>query len=469
MQYTLGEVKGKNPRIFKPGHVPPEEFENMWATLHAGSTWITEHQNRKKDGTLFWESVTISPLVDDKGNICNYIRIMVDITQKKKDHEALINAKEKAEESDRLKAAFLNNISHEIRTPMNAINGFSGLLNTPGLAPGKINEYAEIIIRSGDQLVSVIDDIVSIATIEAGQEKINEQEVNLNSVCRLVHEQFLLNASEKDIVLNFKPSVADAEAIVLTDKTKLMQVISNLVNNAVKFTDKGSVDFGFHINGNELEFHVKDTGIGISSDFHTEIFKRFRQVEDENNRHFGGSGLGLSILKAYIELLGGKIWLTSGPGEGSAFCFSIPLKRTVMIKQADTPSSSGLQINREITETILVAEDEDLNYMLLKEYLSKEGFQIIRAENGAKAVGICKTNPHISLVLMDIKMPVMNGHEATRQIREFRPELPIIAQTAYSTADDRDEAINNGCLDFISKPFTKDQVISKIAEYIKSS
>ncbi len=468
-QYTQEEVKGKNPRIFNPGHASREEFETMWATLQAGNTWKAESQNRKKDGTVFCEDVIISPLLDDSSNICNYILIIEDITDKKKNHEALIIAKEKAEESDRLKAAFLNNISHEIRTPMNAIVGFSGLLNTPGLDPGNIKAYTEIIIRSGDQLVSIIDDIVSIATIEAGQEQINEQETDLNSICRLVYEQFFMIAREKNIALNFNASVSGADANILTDKTKLMEVLANLVDNAVKFTEKGSVDFGFQFKGNIIEFYVKDTGIGISPEMHMVIFKRFRKVDHGNNYLYGGSGLGLSISKAYVELLGGKIWLTSSPGKGSTFCFSVYLKKAVHLKQADQSTADVTQRKREIAGTILIVEDEDFNFMFLEEILAKEGFQIIRAVNGADAVEICKSNPHISLVLMDIKMPVMNGHEATRQIRELRPGLPIIAQTAYSRGPDFDKALKNGCIDLISKPFTKDMLISKISEHIRSS
>jgi PAS domain S-box-containing protein len=252
-----------------------------------------------------------------------------DITDQKKLTLDLIAAKEKAEESDRLKTAFLHNISHEIRTPMNAIVGFSEFLEDPDLLPELRKQYVDIIVMSSNHLLSIITDIISIATIEAGQEKINETETRLNSTLELIQKQFLLRAEKQNIILNLLPNLPDTDFKILTDETKLVQILSNLIGNALKFTHKGHVDVGCEIfkmqNSESVKFSVEDTGIGIPSEMQDEIFKRFRQVENEATRQFGGSGLGLAITKAYVELLGGKIWVESEEGKGSKFYFTIPI------------------------------------------------------------------------------------------------------------------------------------------------
>jgi signal transduction histidine kinase len=238
----------------------------------------------------------------------------------------LLAAKEKAEESDRLKTAFLHNISHEIRTPMNAIVGFSGLLNEPDLPPEKIKDFTTIIEQSSNQLLSIITDLISISTIEAGQQKINEKAFNINDLCQLVFNQFILRAQSQNINLNFKSALIGEKAEIISDETKLIEILSNLIGNALKFTIQGSVTYGYDIKGDFIEFYVSDTGIGISEEFHEDIFKRFRRVEHSFSRQHSGTGLGLSISKAYVELLGGTIWVKSAKGKGSTFYFTIEHK-----------------------------------------------------------------------------------------------------------------------------------------------
>lgn len=256
--------------------------------------------------------------------------VNMDITNQKKLTFDLLKAKEKAEESDRLKTAFLHNISHEIRTPMNSIVGFSELLNDPDLLPEDRKYYTDIIGQSGNHLLSIITDIINIATIEAGQEKIYETKINLNSTLLIIYNQFIFKAKELKIDLILDSCPNDGELIILTDETKLTQILINLISNAFKFTKQGHIRFGYTIIKQPdtpiIEFFVEDTGIGISKDMHQEIFKRFRQVENTTTRQFGGSGLGLSITKAYVELMGGKIWLDSEENKGSVFHFTLPLK-----------------------------------------------------------------------------------------------------------------------------------------------
>jgi PAS domain S-box-containing protein len=464
MQYTLDDVKGKNPRIFNPGNSTQEEFETMWRTIRAGSSWKGEFKNEKKDGTPFYEEAIISPLLDDAGTISNFILIMEDISEKKKILDDLKLAKQKAEESDRLKTAFLHNISHEIRTPMNAIVGFSECLNDPGLISEKRQYFTDIIIKSSNQLLSIITDIINIATIEAGQEKIREKEIDINSICNLIHEQFDSVAKSRNIMLNCTSCLDDDDAIILSDETKLTQIITNLVGNALKFTKQGQVEFGYVVKNDMLEFFTKDTGIGISSDMFEEIFKRFRQLEFTATRHFGGSGLGLAISKAYVELLGGRIWLTSEPGKGSVFYFTIPYKKANAVVSADKQPDNGIQTELKRPLTILIAEDNDSNFMLLEELLSDMNIKNIRAANGIDAVEICKSK-HVDLVLMDIKMPIMDGCEATQRIKKIKPDLPVIAQTAYTMPEEKERALLAGCDNYITKPIDKKDLTAMILRY----
>jgi CheY-like chemotaxis protein len=378
----------------------------------------------------------------------------------------LILAKVKAEDSDHLKTAFLHNVSHEIRTPLNAIVGFSGFLNDPGLLPEKRKNFTDIILQSSDQLLSIIDDIIRIASIEAEQEKIQENEININLICRLIKDQFSPKIPDKNVTLSFKTNLADNEAIIITDTTKLTQILTNLIGNALKFTQQGYVNFGYTVKNNQLEFYVEDSGMGIPSDMQDVIFNRFRQIETTDTRKFGGSGLGLSISKAYVEMLGGRMWLTSELDKGSVFYFTIPYKKVNPKVLPDIPTIKGLPFEFKKPKTLLIAEDEDSNFMLLEALLSDMGMNIIRAVNGLEAVEFCKINPHINLVLMDIKMPVMDGYEATIRIKEFKPDLPIIAQTAYSTEADKNKAFACGCSDFMIKPLQRELLLFKINEQL---
>jgi signal transduction histidine kinase len=250
-----------------------------------------------------------------------------DITERRKAEKDLIAAKEKAEESDRLKTAFLHNVSHEIRTPMNAIIGFSTLLNEPDLTEEDRHQFVDIIFQSGSQLLSIINDIVDIANVETGQAKINMREVNLNAIMKSLNDQYIINVKQNNISISLTTSLSDDDSNILTDSTKLVQILTNLINNAVKFTKDGKIDFGYTLKDGFIEFFVKDTGIGIPLEFHTRIFERFYQVDSTVSRQYSGTGLGLSICKGYVELLGGTIRVESESGKGTLFVFTIPYSR----------------------------------------------------------------------------------------------------------------------------------------------
>lgn len=392
------------------------------------------------------------------------IGVIQDITDRKENKEELIRAKEKAEESDRLKTAFLHNISHEIRTPLNAIVGFSIMLNEPDVDYKARQSYIEVIMQSSNHLLSIITDIVNISNIEANNVRILKKEINLNTTLRTLCDQFILKANEKKLSLTCETGLKHKDAFILTDSTKLIQIISNLINNALKFTNQGHINVGYRVKDDFLEFFVSDTGIGITPENHKKVFDRFFQVQDITSRVYDGTGLGLAISKAYVELLGGTIWLSSEPGKGTSLFFTIPYEKQIVKTTVVNENGVKDDFVFQVKKTILVAEDIESNFKLVKYFLSGSNADVIRAINGKEAVGKCLSEKNIDLVLMDIKMPVMDGYKAANLIRESMPDIPIIAMTAY--ADDMEKAIASGCAGYISKPFDKKGLLKVISEFI---
>lgn len=377
----------------------------------------------------------------------------------------LFASKQRAEESDKLKSAFLANMSHEIRTPMNAIVGFTDLLSDEGLPREKVQKYIEIINTNSHQLLALINDIIDISKIEAGQVMLNYSAVNLNNLCRELHTVFKNLAMKKNLQLYVIFSPNAPQCIAETDEIRLKQIFTNLIGNAIKFTQSGSVGFGYHVENDEIICKVEDTGIGISNENQSVVFERFRQVDDTSTRKAGGTGLGLSISKALIELMGGKIWLESQLGVGTTFYFSLPLKKTTMVLNTIKDDKTSITPNWGNFK-ILIAEDEEANFYYLEEILMPTKINIIHVTSGRAAVELCKTDNEINIVLMDIKMPEMDGYTATRLIKGFNSEIPIIAQTAYAMSDDRQKAIDAGCNDYLAKPINKAVFIEILKRYL---
>jgi PAS domain S-box-containing protein len=392
------------------------------------------------------------------------LEIFQDITERKNSEIELIRAKEKAEESDKLKTAFLHNISHEIRTPMNAIVGFSALLGEPDVDDFSRKSYIDVIMQSSNHLLSIITDIVDISNIEANLIKTVKNEISLNHTLKSLCNQFAPKANDKKISLECHTSLSDTDALILSDRTKLTQIISNLISNSVKFTDYGSVILSYVLKDNFIEFRIADTGIGIPAQYQDKVFDRFYQVQNTVSRLYEGTGLGLAISKAYVELLGGKIWLTSEPGSGTTFFFTIPYEKHVELVSVESERKPPEGFIFPAKKVILVAEDIESNLKLIKYFLTGSNVEVIHAYNGKEAVEKCQTTDNIDLILMDIKMPVMDGYTAVKIIREKNEKIPIIAQTAY--ADDRDRAIECGCSGFISKPFDKKGLFKVLTEFI---
>jgi len=323
--YTDAEVIGKNPRIIKSGLMKPDLYTDLWQTIKSGKIWNGELINKSKSGALYWSNKSISPIIDEQGNITNFVSIAEDITEKKKNEDELIKAKEKAEESDRLKSAFLANISHEIRTPMNGILGFAELLKEPGLDIENQMEFLGIIVQSGQRMLNIINDLIDISKIAAGATNLRIQKTNINDILQEIHLFFLPEVNKKNIHFDYHCALPGEDCYMLTDGTKLNQILTNLIKNAIKFTQKGSITFGYTCKESKFEFYVSDTGSGIPADQLEVVFERFIQGTMSLTRNHEGAGLGLAISKAYVEMLGGSIRVDTELGKGSTFTFELPI------------------------------------------------------------------------------------------------------------------------------------------------
>ena len=388
--------------------------------------------------------------------------------------ENLKKAKEKAEESDRLKTAFLANMSHEIRTPMNGIMGFTNLLMEPDLTSKEKNQYTKIIHKSGQRMMNTVNDIVEISKIEAGIVSVQREAINANNVVEEIVSFFRSEAEKKGLTLELDQLLPGEASTLLIDKNKLESILTNLIKNAIKYTDSGRIQVGCRMKNNYVEFYVSDTGIGVPEDRRDAIFNRFEQADISDTRAFEGSGLGLAICKSYVEMLGGEIGLYSEENKGSTFYFNLPLSNKKMSEAPEKNDNPSQEEPSKKAETpgkrlkILIAEDDQDSFLYLKTLLKRIDCEIIQTITGPETVEKARKNPEIDLILMDIKLPEMNGHEATRKIREFNQKVPIIAQTAYAMVGDRKKALDAGCNEYVSKPIKKKELMEKINEFLKS-
>ena len=489
--------------------VHPEDIAKLREILknlvgNPGGTTGTEFRAIRKDGSVWWAEGTATNMLHEpsiNAIVINYR----DISDRKKAEESLkkqnkeyqslnkeylsqneelinslkkikrinaelLKAKEEAVESDRLKTAFLANMSHEIRTPMNGIIGFADLLREPQLTGSQQRKYVDVIQQGGYRMLNIINDLIDIAKIEADLVEIRMVDININRLLENLYIFFKPEAEKKQLNFSCRKGLPDSESLIRTDPVKLNQILSNLIKNALKFTHEGLIEFGYRIAEtkdalSQLQFYVKDTGTGIDHALKEKIFERFRQGDISDTTGHEGAGLGLSISKAFVEMLEGKIWLESQLNKGSTFFFTLPYNITGDLNKQQKPVEVEIPDTFK-ANTLLVVEDDEISFQFIKEILTRNGLQIIRAVNGEEAIQQIEDNLKIRLVLMDIKMPVMNGFDATRRIKQLRPDLPVIAQTAYASEEDRQKSLGAGCDDYISKPINKELLMSIIRKFV---
>jgi len=448
----------------------PEDRKKSWEMqqeliFKKRDRFVMEFKMKHKDG--HWVDILsrAEAVFDENDKAIRIVGTHQDISERKRFEAELVEAKQKAEESDRLKSAFLANMSHEIRTPMNGILGFTRLLQIPGLTGDQQQSYVEIIQKSGDRMLNTVNDIIEISKIDAGQVSVSLGKVNVLKQLNFIYHFFKPEAEKKGMQLVLNTTLPVDESVILTDELKLDSILINLVKNAIKYSYKGTIKISCDKKDDKLKFSVKDTGIGIPQNRLEAIFDRFVQADIEDRHVREGSGLGLAIVKSYVDMLGGKIWVESEVDIGSTFYFTIDYNQVVLSKKPEENKNNKIAEKKLKEISILVAEDDEVSYMLIENILPTENCRLIKVNNGKDAVELCKNNPDLDLILMDLKMPKLDGINATKKIREFNKKIPIIAQTAYALAGDKEKALDAGCNDYISKPINKEELIGKIGNF----
>ena len=473
-QRYLQDYQVKEKEIIGKHHYDVfQDLPQKWHDVHKKALMgeVSSAENDpyyKDDGTVGWARWECRPWYDRDNSIGGFIIYSEVITDRINMELKLREAKEKAEESDRLKSAFLANMSHEIRTPMNGILGFTDLLLNPDLNSKERENFIKIVHKSGQRMLNTVNDIVEVSKIEAGIISVRNQKIDINTEVEEMVHFFKPEAKKKGLNLMIDLLLPDNKKHIETDKDKLSSIISNLIKNAIKYTESGTIKVGCKLNDSLIELYVKDTGIGIPAHRQEAIFNRFEQADIADEMAFEGSGLGLAIAKSYVEMLGGKIWVESKEGIGSTFCFTLPAKKNITDNSsAEKKNSSKYEkpklLNRKLK--ILIADDDEISRKYLHLLINDFGKEIMEAETGSRALELCQKYYDIDLIFMDIKMPLMDGYQATRKIREFNKDVVIIAQTAYALSGDMEKALEAGCNDYISKPFVKTKLENLLQKY----
>lgn len=484
--YKAEEVIGKEPDFLIPED-RKGEIENYLKNIFQGQ--YMEHFETvriRKDGKPVNISLSVSPVYNENNEIIAAATIGRDITEQKynekklreseeKYKQHLLEAKERAEESDRLKSAFLANMSHEIRTPMNGILGFTQLLlSRIDYENDELKYYLDTIYDRGEHLLQIINDIIDISKIEANQLKIVKKDFYLNDLLHELYHSYEVGMEKNkndDIQLDLVLGFSRENSFIHSDKVRLQQILANLLSNALKFTEKGEIVFGYKKWDPEtLLFFVRDTGIGIPGPKQKEIFDRFRQAEEGSaSRNYEGTGLGLSISENLVRMLNGTIWVESEEGQGSVFYFTLPLEKARPQQSPEPPNEMGIRNYNLESKKILVVEDDPVSQNYLKEILNETGAEMIFTDNGTDAFQIFSHTSDLSMILMDIKLPDKNGDQVTREIRKENSEVPIIAQTAYAMHEDRAKTLEAGCTDYITKPIDPKALLALMNKYLKKT
>lgn len=466
------EVLGiKTPRILKSPK-NKRDFTAFWNTLlNKQGIPATQYTNITKFGEIIDVEGSADPILDSQGNIIGFIGIQRDIRQRIVVLDSLKEALSKAQESDKLKSEFLANISHELRTPLNAIIGLSSLIDSE-TSIDEVLEYNDIIKSSGDHLLNIVENLIDISMIESKQLKSHKQPLKLKAVLqeldelmRIKQKHFHKNHLEFNLIIPEEYQ----EQTLNTDKIKLIKIFKSLIDNAFYFTNEGYINYGYTMYHSEgkpvIKFFVEDTGIGIHEENQTTIFDLFRQVDGSLSRTHEGMGTGLSIAKKLVTLLGGTIWVNSVVGQGSTFFFTIPFEETQETQDEPKPLKTKEVVLKD--KLILIVEDDASNFEYFKHFFERYDIQYIWAKNGEMAVNYCKEHPNIDLVLMDINLPILNGYEASKQIKKLYPDLLIVAQSAYvyDYDYDKNKLMEAGIKDYLIKPITVETLLEALKSY----
>ncbi len=459
--YRREEVIGKTSLETSIWADPADRQKMVDLLKKEGKATNIEVPFRFKNGTIHTGLLSASVIL--LNGVRHIISVVRDIEEIKKAEREVLKAKDAAEEASKLKTAFLNNISHEIRTPMNAILGFTDLLATDDFPLSEKDRYFGIVNSNARQLLSIIDDVLEISRMDSGRIPFNPAPFLLHELIEDIHLSLKEMVVKKGLQFIRTMDENNEFDHVIADKEKIRQVITGLIGNAIKFTNSGTISFGYTIKGKEIEFYVRDTGIGIDKEEQGKIFDRFYQASYDAQEGLRGTGLGLSIAVGLAEVMGGTIRVESSPGKGSVFILTIPYLEAgslVIPEQNKTPFSME-------SLTILIAEDEDYNYELMHVLLSRKSKQLLHARNGNEVLEILK-HQKPDLILMDLKMPFMDGYEATRRVKILHPDLKVIALTAYTQPEEESRAMNAGCSAFLSKPIRKEDLMEIIRRIMRS-
>jgi PAS domain S-box-containing protein len=449
---------GKGPMEVLPPNIAAENLQKVKQVIRTKQHVIHEYQLKLQGRNAYFESRLVPGV---KNTVLSIVR---EVTARKQAERELVRAKMMAEESDRLKSAFLANMSHEIRTPMNGVIGFAELLLQEDIPQDEKKEYFSIIEKNSHQLMQLIDDIIDISKIEANVLKLYKVDFNINDLLKDLERTYLkeVDMSDKNIQLEFRGLADRQQGWIHTDKTRLIQILQNLISNALKFTESGSINIETFVQNKMLTFQIQDSGIGIPEMAQKQIFERFRRLDNTADKIYRGTGLGLSVTKGLVELLGGEIKVSSIEGEGSEFIFTVPYHSGTLVEEKKEEINHwepfhGLDI--------LIVEDEDTSYFYLASIFKRNKMHTCRAKTGYEAIEIVK-NQNVDMILMDIRLPELNGYDATRYIKKLAPDIPIIAQTAFALADDAQKAKDAGCDDYVTKPISSTLLLNKMQKLL---
>lgn len=468
--YSSEDAIGRNPSFHKSGLMDEQTYKELWETITSGKSWTGEFTNKRKNGEIYWENATVSPVVDREGNISHFIAIKDEITEQKKLIHDLVIAKEKAEESNKLKSAFLANMSHEIRTPLNSIVGFTELFMDDDLSKDQLAEFKRYIIESSDQLLSVVNDVLDISLISTQQLSIFNETFDINTFVTETSVNFTKSISNKGLKFNIVKSMESGVCQINSDFNKLKQIFEKLFNNAIKYTQEGEITFGYEYIDNSIRLFIKDTGIGIPADRQDLIYESFSQGTNELSRKFGGLGLGLSIAKQICKLLEIDIQFDSSPGEGTTFYVILPPSyiKILHVEQSINPEINA-SVNNLRSLKIMIVEDDIPSFDYLKTILERFGLEVFHIESGDKVLHCYQENEDIQLVIMDIRIPRLDGWQATRLLKNYNPNLPVIALSAFANDGDMQRAQLSGADMFLTKPTRPEVLIKHIIELTNRS